>query len=96
VGRVNYSKEKICIGRGLASIRSKDKLLNQNYLFYLLKNEEDNFILQSGGSIYDSINKDKLNGFEVNIPTVDTQNKSPMFYRLTTILSKTTPAGFRF
>lgn len=75
VGRVNYSKEKICIGRGLASMRSKEKLLNQNYLFYLLKNEEDNFILQSGGSIYDSINKDKLNGFDVSIPTVDSQKQ---------------------
>lgn len=75
VGRINYSKEKICIGRGLASMRSKEKLLNQNYLFYLLKNEEDNFILQSGGSIYDSINKDKLNGFDVIIPTVDTQKQ---------------------
>ena len=75
VGRINYSKEKICIGRGLASMRSKEKLLNQNYLFYLLKNEENNFILQSGGSIYDSINKDKLNDFDVSIPTVDTQKQ---------------------
>ena len=75
VGRVNYSKEKICIGRGLASMRSKEKLLNQNYLFYLLKNEENNLISQSGGSIYDSINKDKLNDFDVSIPTVDTQKQ---------------------
>ena len=73
VGRVNYSREKICIGRGLASMRAKEKYLNQIYLFYLLKNEEKNLILQSGGAIYDSINKDALNDFDISIPSIPIQ-----------------------
>jgi type I restriction enzyme S subunit len=75
VGRINYSKEKMCIGRGLSAMKAKKQLLFQPFLFYLLKNEQNNFISQSGGSIYDSINKDKLNDFEVKIPDVPTQKQ---------------------
>jgi type I restriction enzyme S subunit len=75
VGRINYSKEKLCIGRGLSAMKAREQLLSQSFLFYLLKNEQNNFISQSGGSIYDSINKDKLNEFEVKIPGIQTQKQ---------------------
>lgn len=75
VGRINYAREKICIGRGLASMRAKGEYLNQSYLFYVLKSEERNFILQSSGAIYDSINKDGLSDFSIKIPALSTQEQ---------------------
>lgn len=58
VGRLNITKNKIVIGRGLAAI--KHKFGYQNYLFYLLKERffKDNLV--GNGAIFASITKDEL------------------------------------
>ena len=58
VGRLNITKNKIVIGRGLAAINHKTGM--QSYLFYLLKERffKDNII--DNGSIFASISKDEL------------------------------------
>lgn len=58
VGRLNLTKDKIVIGRGLAAINHCQGL--QSYLFYLLKERffKDNII--GNGSIFASISKDEL------------------------------------
>ena len=58
VGRLNLTKDKIVIGRGLAAINHCHRL--QSYLFYLLKERffKDNII--GNGSIFASISKDEL------------------------------------
>ena len=58
VGRLNITKNKIVIGRGLAAINHKTGM--QSYLFYLLKERffKDNII--GNGSIFASISKDEL------------------------------------
>lgn len=58
VGRLNITKNKIVIGRGLSAINHKNK--HQSYLFYMLKERffEDNLI--GNGSIFASISKDEL------------------------------------
>lgn len=58
VGRLNITKNKIVIGRGLAAI--KHKLGYQSYLFYLLKERffKDNLV--GNGAIFASITKDEL------------------------------------
>ena len=40
VGPVNIATEKCCIGRGLASIKGNEQIL-QSYLFHILKNKEN-------------------------------------------------------
>ena len=66
VGRMNISKNKIVIGRGLAAINHKEDL--QSFLFYMLKNRfyKDNLI--GNGAIYASITKDALHSQEFLIP----------------------------
>ena len=66
VGRLNISKNKIVIGRGLAAINHKTGM--QSYLFYLLKERffKDNII--GNGSIFASISKDELLGQKFVIP----------------------------
>ncbi len=39
VGDVNICKEKSCIGRGLAAIRTNKSILNSSFLYYLLKRD---------------------------------------------------------
>lgn len=66
VGRMNITKNKIVIGRGLAAINHKDEL--QSLLFYMIKNRfyKDNLI--GNGAIYASITKDDLYSQKFLIP----------------------------
>lgn len=58
VGRLNITKNKVVIGRGLAAINQTDGC--QSYLYYLLKNKffKDNIV--GNGSIFASVSKDEL------------------------------------
>lgn len=66
VGRINITKNKIVIGRGLASCNHKEEL--QSLLFYMLKNSfyKDNLI--GNGAIYASITKEDINSLTFLIP----------------------------
>ena len=67
VGRLNITKNKIVIGRGLASINHK--MGYQSYLYYLLKENffKDNII--GNGAIFASISKDELYNLVFFIPS---------------------------
>ena len=66
VGRLNVTKNKIVIGRGLAAINQTDGC--QSYLYYLLKNRffKDNIV--GNGSIFASVSKDELLNQKFLIP----------------------------
>jgi type I restriction enzyme S subunit len=68
VGDLNIANNDCCLGRGVASIRSKSSC--NSYIYYLLKNIKDSFDVYNGeGTIFGSINKDALNNIKVKIPT---------------------------
>ena len=69
VGRLNITKNKIVIGRGLAAISHRSGM--QSYLFYLLKERffKDNII--GNGAIFASISKDELLGQKFIVPVDD-------------------------
>lgn len=69
VGRLNITKNKIVIGRGLAAINHRSGM--QSYLFYLLKERffKDNII--GNGAIFASISKDELLGQKFIVPVGD-------------------------
>lgn len=72
VGRINISKEKISIGRGLAAINSE----NNNIIYYLLKYHLKDWKKVSQGAIFDSINKEDLENFEIYFPnTIEEQKR---------------------
>lgn len=66
VGRLNITKNKVVIGRGLAAINQTDGC--QSYLYYLLKNRffKDNIV--GNGSIFASVSKDELLNQKFLIP----------------------------
>lgn len=73
VGRINITKEKIAIGRGLSALNHKADL--QSLLFYMLKDRfyKDNLI--GNGAIYASITKDDLYGQVFLTPTDELSRK---------------------
>lgn len=66
VGRMNITKNKIVIGRGLAAINHREGL--QSFLFYMLKNRFYKDDLIGNGAIYASITKAALHSQEFLIP----------------------------
>ena len=67
VGRLNFTKNKIVIGRGLAAINHKNKY--QSFLFYMLKERFFKDDILGNGSIFASISKDELLGQKFIIPS---------------------------
>jgi type I restriction enzyme S subunit len=71
VGPVNFSTEKICIGRGLAAIRASE-LIDREYLFnFFLKHEKD--IVGNAGAVFNSINKTQIENILIPIPPLPEQ-----------------------
>jgi len=69
VGDLNIAGHDCCIGRGLASLRSKNGC--QSYLFYQLQNLSNVFnVSDDEGTIFGSINKDDLYNIEIIVPTL--------------------------
>ena len=67
VGDINIAPHDCCIGRGLASLRSKTN--SPSYLYYQLQNLSDVFnVSDDEGTIFGSINKEDLFNIEVIIP----------------------------
>jgi type I restriction enzyme S subunit len=60
VGRINVTRDKIVLGRGLAAIRSKSG--HQSFLFYALKNHFYAEDIIGTGAIYAATNKKELEG----------------------------------
>jgi len=71
VGPVNFSTQKICIGRGLAAIRAGE-LVDKEFLFnFLLKHESE--IVGSSGAVFDSINKAQIENIKIPLPPLAEQ-----------------------
>lgn len=67
VGDLNIADKKCCIGRGLASLRSKNNC--QSFLFYTLQNAKSQLDMFNGeGTVFGSINQKSLKELPVAIP----------------------------
>lgn len=67
VGDINIAEEKCCIGRGLASVKSKDG--NNSFLLYLMFSLNKHFQQYNAeGTVFGCINKDSLNDMPILLP----------------------------
>ena len=73
VGNINLAKEKSCVGRGLGALRAKKNILNQMFLFYFMKKNENNWSRLSTGSTFSAIKGSSLRNFEIPLPPLNTQ-----------------------
>jgi type I restriction enzyme S subunit len=71
VGPVNFTDFQLCIGRGLAAIRTSDAL-DRDYLFYYLKFNE-HLITGSEGAVFSSINKKEIESLGIPLPAIEEQ-----------------------
>jgi type I restriction enzyme S subunit len=67
VGRINVTKDRIVLGRGLAAVRSRTGL--QSFLFYALKNHFYAEDIIGSGAIYAATNKKELEGQLLVVPS---------------------------
>lgn len=80
VGRLNYTRNDIVLGRGLAAINHKAGL--QSFLYYMLKErffEED---IIGNGSIFASITKGELLAQKFRVPSIDLAEKFDSYCKL--------------
>lgn len=73
VGPVNFATQEICIGRGLAAIRPKEKV-DGWFLFYYLKSIES-LIKGNGGAVFDSINRGQIEKIIIPFPPLKIQKE---------------------
>ncbi len=74
VAKLNLTKTKLCIGRGIASLKPK-KNNDLIYCYYLLQQFKDRFLPFSQGIPYDSINKPALSNIKFPIAEFKEQEK---------------------
>ena len=68
VGDINVAKEECCIGRGVASLKSKYG--HDSYLFYTMKSLHKLFDSFDGeGTVFGSINKKTLSAIQILLPS---------------------------
>ncbi len=70
VGPINFSTQKICIGRGLVAIRT-GKLIDKDFLFLFLLNHKK--IIGNTGAVFDSINKNQIESIQIFLPSFKQQ-----------------------
>lgn len=76
VGPVNVATEGICIGRGLAAIRTKDtSSLSQGYLYEAVRSHESRFKEKASGSTFESINRKDIEGVKIPLPPIEIQHE---------------------
>lgn len=73
VGPVNFATDEICIGRGLAAIRSRTEL-NRDFLFYQLLHLQPE-IAGKEGAVFASINKSKIEALPIAFTPLPEQKR---------------------
>ena len=73
VGETNFNNEKICIGRGLAAIRT-NKEYYPEFIYYFL-NSIKNKIVGKTGAVFSSINKKQIENIKIPTPSFKDQTQ---------------------
>ncbi|WP_297504864.1 restriction endonuclease subunit S [Ferrovum sp.] len=73
VGPINFATETVCIGRGLAAIRSKGQL-DGDFLFYQLLHLQPE-IAGKEGAVFASINKSEISSLPISVGPLPEQHR---------------------
>ncbi|MDO8527897.1 MAG: restriction endonuclease subunit S [Deltaproteobacteria bacterium] len=73
VGPVNFSTQKICIGRGLAAIRPSSGVSSEYLFQFLVYNESE--IVGNEGAVFSSINKTQIENIKISLPPLPEQHR---------------------
>ncbi|MGK2940792.1 MAG: restriction endonuclease subunit S [Immundisolibacter sp.] len=73
VGPINFARERVCIGRGLAAIRCRDEL-DPDFLFYQLLGMQAE-IAGKEGAVFASVNKAEIEALPIFVPPLPEQRR---------------------
>jgi len=73
VGPINFATQNLCIGRGLAAIRTGVKI-DKDFLYYQLLSKQRE-ISGNEGAVFASINKKQIESIELNLPPLPEQKR---------------------
>lgn len=71
VGDLNITPIKMCLGRGVCSIRAKNG--NQEFVYYLMKHSMADLLRKESGTVFGSVNRNDINNLEITIPDTEEQ-----------------------
>ena len=75
VGPTNVTRERACIGRGLAAIRANSEFVEPGYLRFFLKHAEPTLALQGHGSTFTAIKAKDVARLKVPLPSLSEQRR---------------------
>jgi type I restriction enzyme S subunit len=75
VGPTNVAVEQCCIGRGLAAIRAKEKVLDQRYLLHILRFKGQDLARRAQGSTFDAVGRADVEQIAIPLPTLSEQRR---------------------
>ena len=73
VGELNIAPEKLCLGRGVCSIRMKNN--EQMFLYYLMKANRKQLLNKENGTVFGSVNRNDIANLTIHLPPLPTQQK---------------------
>ena len=85
VGDLNITPVDMCLGRGVCSLRMKNG--NQEFLYYMMKYYMPQLLNKESGTVFGSVNRNDINGLEVDIPE-DTEKQKKIARYLTMLDDK--------
>jgi len=75
VGPVNLAPSECCIGRGLSAIRANVEKLDQFFLFYFMKLNENKTSFLGSGSTFTAIGRNRIEDIKIPLPPLSTQHQ---------------------
>lgn len=66
VGELNITPIKMCLGRGVCSIRAKNGC--QDFIYYLMKYSMKQLLSKESGTVFGSVNRADINGLDIIVP----------------------------
>lgn len=75
VGKLAILKEPMAFNQSCFGLRAKPKILDQDFLFYCLKNEINNIAKRGQGSVFNTIVLDTFNLIDIQYPNIQEQQK---------------------
>lgn len=74
-GRMNWSNDEYCLGRGLCAIRGKKSSYDTLFVYYSLLYHLPELLTISNGSVYPNLSRNDIGNFRINCPDHNTRKK---------------------
>lgn len=75
VGELAMIPYPMAFNQSCYGLRARVKIVTPTYLYYLIKHSVEVLKKNSHGSVFDTITRDTFDGIEIDIPTLDVQEK---------------------